>query len=199
MGMFDSIKCEYLLPFPEDLKGLTKEKLIEEVYQTKDFDNSMDYYIIKSDGTLWHEEYDIEDQSDPNAEGFERFIGCMTRVNKRMVQMTDYTGTINFYSYIERDSLSYDFWIEYKTVFVDGKVVNFKLEKYEASDNNPRKASNEKFKNEMKAHNKLWGKWYMKYLYKHYDTLIRKIFRLWNRISNKLPPAYKVERFFRPL
>ena len=32
---------------------------------------------IREDGSLWREEYDIEDHSDPNAEGLERFTGCM--------------------------------------------------------------------------------------------------------------------------
>ena len=73
MGMFDELKCKYPLP----IDGLS-----ERIFQTKDTDSQfLDCYEIREDGTFWHEEYDIEDHSDHNAEGLEKFLGCMTRVN----------------------------------------------------------------------------------------------------------------------
>lgn len=56
MGMFDDIKCKYPLP----LNGAN-----DLVYQTKDTPAQfLDKYEIREDGTLWHENYDIEDQSE---------------------------------------------------------------------------------------------------------------------------------------
>ena len=61
MGMFDYINCEYPLPVDDAPKG---------DYQTKDTPaQSLDFYTIKADGTLWGQEYDIEDRSDPTAKG----------------------------------------------------------------------------------------------------------------------------------
>jgi len=83
MGMFDYVRCHYQLPV-EGANALD--------YQTKfaGFPN-LDQYEIREDGTVWVEEYDVEDHSDPNAEGLMKLIGCATRVNKRMVPFV-YTG-----------------------------------------------------------------------------------------------------------
>ena len=57
MGMFDWIRCEV----PTDVG--------DRVCQTKDTAAQMlDNYLIKADGTIWHEDYDLEDQSDPKTE-----------------------------------------------------------------------------------------------------------------------------------
>jgi hypothetical protein len=63
MGMFDDVVCKYPLPLPEDPKGYCNDK-----YQTKDFDNAMDVYEIREDGTLWLRcaEYEYAD-GNPNA------------------------------------------------------------------------------------------------------------------------------------
>ncbi|CAN5375792.1 hypothetical protein BH09SUM1_BH09SUM1_02520 [soil metagenome] len=110
MGMFDFIKCEYpLLP----------DGANEREYQTKDTPAQfVDYYEIRKDGTLWHEEYDIEDRSDPNAEGIEGFIGCMTRVNERWVQVSDFTGEIRFY----RCNRGGEDWLEFSSYFLNGQI-----------------------------------------------------------------------------
>lgn len=107
MGMFDEIKCKYPLP----LEGAN-----DLLYQTKDTDAQfMDLYEIREDGTLWHEIYDVEDQSDPNAEGIMKMWGCMTRVNKRWEQVM-FTGEIVFYG----DNKGQ--FIEFSAYFVDGKL-----------------------------------------------------------------------------
>lgn len=112
MGMFDEVKCKYKLPI---------EGFSEHIFQTKDTpDQSLDLYEIREDGTLWHEEYDIEDHSDPNAEGIMRFIGCMARVNKRFV-FVPLTGEIRFYGF-PTDNYEDGGWIEFSTYFVDGKI-----------------------------------------------------------------------------
>lgn len=89
MGMFDYLKCSYKLPF-KGLRGVE--------FQTKDTPSQyLDHYEIRKDGTLWHEIYDIEDKSDPNAEGLARFFGCASRVNNRWEQVA-ITGEVVFYA-----------------------------------------------------------------------------------------------------
>ncbi|MFZ9812193.1 MAG: hypothetical protein ACO3DD_03800, partial [Burkholderiaceae bacterium] len=64
MGMFDYLKCKYPLP------GVGDNDL---QYQTKDTPAQMiDHYEIRAAGSLWHLNYDIEDRSDPNAQGIAR-------------------------------------------------------------------------------------------------------------------------------
>jgi len=77
MGMYDDLRVLYPLPdgIPNDLE-----------WQTKSLECALDNYEIREDGTLWHELYDTEDHSDPNAEGLLKFAGMWARVNERWVQ-----------------------------------------------------------------------------------------------------------------
>ena len=89
MGMFDYLRCHYPLPVEG---GAALE------YQTKDTPAQwLDQYEIRTDGTLWHQDYDTEDRSDPSAEGFARLFGCATRVNERWEPVA-LTGEVVFYS-----------------------------------------------------------------------------------------------------
>jgi len=112
MGVFDYLRCEYSLP------GNWNKIL----FQTKDTPAQwLDLYVIAKDGTLWHENYDIEDRSDPQAEGIMKLAGCMTRVNKRL-EFEPLTGEIEFYE--KNDD---GMWIRYSAYFVAGylKEIHF--------------------------------------------------------------------------
>lgn len=124
MGMFDEIKCAFQLP----LSGAN-----ELTYQTKDTPSQFcDNYEIRADGTLWHEVYDTEDQSDaakwkaanpgkrlPKAmRGWKSFVGCMARVNRRWLQVSDFVGELRFYTILKPSG-----WLEWSAYFKDGKVV----------------------------------------------------------------------------
>ena len=123
MGMFDNLICKYKLPIDK--------KLTEEVFQTKDTPTQwLDLYEIREDGTLWHENYDTEDQSDPNAEGIKKFIGCMTKVNKRWEPVEDFLGEIRFYTGDDK------YWIEFSAYFVDGKLNQVHLVKEKEKNGN---------------------------------------------------------------
>ncbi len=88
MGLFDELTCHMALP------GLG---VTDAVFQTKSLPAMyMDRYELRADGTLWHEEYDIEDRSDPGATGVERLLGAMSRVNLRW-EPVNFTGEIYFY------------------------------------------------------------------------------------------------------
>ena len=108
MGMYDYIACRYPLPTtaPEFVKSDDHQ------YQSKSLDCRMDVYEIRDDGTLWLEEYDVEDQSErakwraehPGKDlpkeladdSLSGLIGCMSRVNERWVQ-EHFDGVIEFY------------------------------------------------------------------------------------------------------
>ena len=106
MGMFDTLICEMTLPYPA-ANGLD--------YQTKSLDCALDTYVLRADQTLWHEDYDIEDKSDPAATGLARLIGAMAKVNKRLVPMT-LTGEVRFHG-TTADGVRFD-WSAY---FVGGR------------------------------------------------------------------------------
>jgi len=108
MGMYDDIVVKVPLPDGETINE----------FQTKSLDCFLEDYEIREDGTLWHEEYDVEDQSDPTATGLSRFAGIATRVNKRWVQVTDFTGEIEFHGWDADAKVAY----RYSTYFVDGQL-----------------------------------------------------------------------------
>lgn len=86
MGMFDEVRFRgYSLPLP-----ISDDDLL----QTKSLDCQMELFEIREDGSLWREHYDIEDRSDPDAEGIMGIVGCMTRINKRF-EREPYTGEMS--------------------------------------------------------------------------------------------------------
>lgn len=107
MGMYDDIICRYPLPTTPPSWATPDHR-----YQTKDLECRMDLYEIRDDGTLWVEEYDIEDQSEraqwkaahPGEElpkeladnPLSGLFGCMSPVNKRWTQER-FDGVIEFY------------------------------------------------------------------------------------------------------
>ena len=109
MGMYDNITCKYPLP----VKGANDLS-----YQTKSMSDwpSLEDYEIREDGTLWVEEYDIEDRGKKDGTPLERFLGCATRVNQRWVK-TNFTGEVRFYTSTEDRK-----WIEWSTYFIDGRL-----------------------------------------------------------------------------
>ncbi len=110
MGMFDELRCHYPLPI-EGTNGL--------LFQTKDTDAQfLDLYEIREDGTLWHETYDIENKSQPNAEGVVSIAGSLLRVNKQW-KREHVTGEIRFYATSGSDDSG---WLEFSAHFVDGHL-----------------------------------------------------------------------------
>jgi hypothetical protein len=111
MGMFDELSCLYPLP-AEGADGVE--------WQTKSLDCTLDMFEIRADGTLWHEEYQIKDQSDPNATGLLRWVGSLARVNQRMVPYL-YTGEVAFHGHRDGE------WFEFSAYFVSGDLTELHL------------------------------------------------------------------------
>jgi hypothetical protein len=88
MGVFDYLRCH----FPLDLPGANELE-----YQTKDTPAQyLDHYEITKDGILRHEDYDVEDRSEPGETGIKSIHGMMTPINKRWVEEREFTGEIEF-------------------------------------------------------------------------------------------------------
>lgn len=116
MGMYDDVRCSYALPV-KGFKGRT--------FQTKSFqDPFLDLYEIRQDGTLWREHYDIEDRSDPKAEGLMALAGSMTRINQRW-EPEPFTGSLRFYTF--HDEKTNEGWIEFNALFQGGKLLKLTL------------------------------------------------------------------------
>lgn len=109
MGMYDDVRCLYPLPV---------EGANERDYQTKSLDCTLDNYEIREDGSLWHENYEIEDHSDPNETGLMRLKGMLARVNKRW-EPEPYTGEIRFHDW-DRNADPVE--LEFSAYFVDGQL-----------------------------------------------------------------------------
>ena len=123
MGMFDYVRCHYPLPI-EGANGL--------LYQSKDLDCQMDLFEIREDGTLWRESYDVEDHSDPNAEGIMRLCGMLSRVNQRWERVEDFTGEVSFYDFAVPNVPGTNGgwgtgWIEWSAYFLKGQLQQLNL------------------------------------------------------------------------
>lgn len=107
MGMFDNVKCDYPLPWPESSEfGFA--------WQTKSTDCPyLDAYEIRADGTLWHKRYDVRIEEDESAP----FGMWMHRDNKRWEQVK-WTGEFEIHHSIDKVWYSVLFW------FRDGVIAD---------------------------------------------------------------------------
>lgn len=103
MGMFDHIRYK-------DLDYQTKDTPAQTLDQYKIEQNQDDGHWY-----LWHEEYDAEWEKD---EGL--FGGSIRQYNQRWVACQEFDGQIRFY---RNDG---NIWIEYKSLFMDGKMLKIK-------------------------------------------------------------------------
>ena len=112
MGMYDKIRCEFPLPGLPDPTGIE--------FQTKSLVDLgfFDDYQITEQGQLVLSDYDVEDRSDPNAEGLMKLVGCMTRIHICW-GLVDFTGTLNFYGDANSGMLFFVNFAEGKTTTRD--------------------------------------------------------------------------------
>lgn len=172
MSMFDSILCKFTFtpipcPTPSELKDHVFSPCM---YQTKSLECLLDYYIIDETGGLFKKENDS-------------------------VREIKYTGEIIFYDFIMKGDN--DYWVEYKAVFIEGKLFNLTLNKFETIDNKERLKNAKELNEYMHKRRILYQKWYIKYLYIYYKYLVRFLFNRWRRI--KFPTSYTIEEWLLPL
>ena len=190
MGMYDSIVCKYPLPMPDDPKGYSGS----DDFQTKDFDQSLATYTIDENGQLFIHRY--EGEWEPGNKDSKSFIGKIGyfKTTKKWLEELKTTTTIIFYDYIHSQNTDYDYFIEYESVFVNGKITSVKLIKFEATDNAERKRKDIEFNEQMKKHHEFTKTWKYKYFVKPYNKTISYLFRKTGNAFHNLSHAlYKIE------
>lgn len=139
MGMFDYIKCEYLLPeLPQ--KVIDSWEGAENVaFQTKDTpEQGMVFYKIDDAGQLWqqHKTTQWVEPVDPNGESIMDRVGHLETLSTWW-EKEALTGSIDFYESYHHDEYPKgeplgsdkwkrftDGWIEYTAVFLRGQLVD---------------------------------------------------------------------------
>jgi hypothetical protein len=184
MGLYDTIKCKYSLPMPDDPKGYSGS----EYFQTKDLDCSLGYYEIREDGNLWAEHREAEYiAGDPKGKTLLEKLGRM-ETKKRWFELDYFHGTIEMYDYIDHDnSKDFDYFISYEIQFDKGTVKNIRLLNFEATPNQKRKERDKEFNEKMRKSYEFRQTKKYKYIYGPYNKAIKYIFRKLYTFSNKIP------------
>lgn len=193
MGMYDTIICEYPLPMPSDPKGYCGSK----DFQTKDLDLALDLYEIDKNGRLFLQRSEGEwIEGDKNATGFAAKMGYF-KTNKIWKEELALTATINFYDYQHSSNTDYDYFIEYKAVFIDGKISSVDIVGFEARDNAERKKRDLEFDKKLKDWYEFTKTRRYKYILRPYASSIRFVFRnIRNFLTFSQSKLYFVEKFF---
>ena len=192
MGMFDDIECKYPLPMPNDPKGYTGSNH----FQTKDLDNSLSLYEIREDGTIWRKfvtksEYVEDDKKSKSIMGR---IGYLKSLEHEYRQQFDITN-IRMYDYMQTEG-EYDYNIDYEVNFENGVVKNVKIVNFKATDNKSRKERDAKWKEESRIRNKFTSTLRYRFVYQHWNKMIRFVFRYLHSIVNFIHSnLYKIERY----
>lgn len=198
MGMFDNVTCEYPLPMPEDLGELTQEQIQNASYQTKNLSNGLDEYRIDKDGFLWREKADgYHEEGDPKAKSMMDRLGRFVETSRTWERELT-TRAVDFYELFEKQEFKNDYWVEYHTSFVDGKLNQISLFKFKKEDNAERKARKEKWEKQLKDRNEFLNKWYVKSWYAPWRYIVRMVFRTYRKIKYYIPSDWQVENFLLP-
>lgn len=122
MGMYDEIKCEYQLP--------SSSKVVQnELFQTKEFDCSIDRYIITKKGELFLQKSSWitipEKKISYGKQGYKipigKFAGSL-KIKYLPKKKIKYHGDIRFYTSLGEHK-SKDFrWYEFCARFTNGKL-----------------------------------------------------------------------------
>lgn len=192
--MYDSIVCKYPLPMPEDPKGYTGSR----EFQSKDLDCALSCYEIREDGSIWEEERETEYvPGNDKGKSFWDKIGHLKTI-KTWYEPRCLNDFINIYDYQQNNDGNYDYDIEYRIRFENGKIVEVKLVDFEAIDNTNRKKQHEE-------NEQTWRKWIeykktyrYKYFMRPYLFVTRKIFYYLHSTLQTLDRwVFKIERIAR--
>jgi hypothetical protein len=160
MGMYDSIRCDYPLPLPLEVIDIMPDACDSE-FQTKDFDNVLDLYILNENGDLLCRKREYEWKDDDSA-----FLKGYMEVVKEEIVPYNYHGVVNFYCYEtvrnKDGNKATDISIDYLAKFTNGKLENIEILSYEISDATERLDNLQKNMAESARKAKLW---YNKYFF----------------------------------
>lgn len=157
--MFDTILIKRKLPLNKELKkAFPDTDWSKEGFQTKDLENTMTTYTIKSNGISW-DKVDGEmvrtmtEQEEKKARKKNKWVWPYEFVeSSRKTVKVSHHGTINFYHYKDdNDGNTWD--IEFNAIFNAGKLVDIKLVKGEISSTAEQNAEREKqWKDQLAKH-----------------------------------------------
>lgn len=193
MGMFDTIKCKYKLPMPENPKGYSGS----DDFQSKDLDCSLSYYEIREDGSLWRE--DVESEwvaGNPKAKSFLDRLGHPKRISSKWVQVFD-QKQVSIYDYLQGEG-EYDYSIEYNLNFENGILKEANLHQFEAKDNAERKRREAIFKEQMRKDMEFRKTFRFRLICNPWNIFIRFVFNYLNKIVNSIQSnMFKIERMLK--
>lgn len=198
MGMFDSIRCEFPLPLEATKQHpeLNKVDFQKKEFQTKCLDNSLSYYTIREDGTLWQKK--VEGHYEPGNENSDNWLDQLGQfvTDREWEEQVFITQYITFYTYIRDDSNENDYWIEFKAHFKNGTLTEIDNTELRVTNNTNRKEDQKKWVEYFLKSSLRRQKWWYKYLYLPYSKIVRFIFKKFYRLADQL---FKIERFLTPL
>ena len=128
--MYDHITCKAPLPLTEELVKLNVD-WTGAAFQTKDLDNSLDHYIIDSDGYLYIEniereyvEYTEEEKKTLNPKPWN--VYKEVSIKSKTLDKVAYHGTVVFYDIVSYSETE-DMWVEFSASFIYGKLDKLEL------------------------------------------------------------------------
>lgn len=149
--MFDKLICLYELPLPVDSKGYTGAV----DFQTKNFNNLLDYYKIDRDGKLWFSKKELKGN---------KWVLCEN--------ITDTITIRNSYKYDYNEK--YDYSIVYEIVIIKGILDSAKIIDFTVSLNEDRK----KLIDELNQREIFENTFLYKYFFYFYNRSLNYIFKL---------------------
>ena len=184
MGMFDTIQWGDNLPFSEEMKGLGLDKN-NWSFQTKDLDCCLDNYVVQ-DGNFFLQKYKNEKwiEGDPKAKSFLDRMGSFERTEPYL-ESEKVTNTIYMFEYRQDVLGLWDCSVEFKVVFIDGKVQSTELFSFEKLSNAKRKQHELEWQ---QRYEYIKSRWYNRFIFHttSYRWISRKIARLLYRIGTSL-------------
>ena len=113
--MFDTVKCEYPLPLPENLGECSEIQWAEFEFKTGNFDGRLDEYEITEDGEIYHWNIDREWREDED----HPMGGNLEEVHRELKKI-DWTGELSIHGVNLTED--HDYLFEFKIILYKGQV-----------------------------------------------------------------------------
>ena len=179
MGLYDTVKCKYPLPVPNNIdlsefNGKPIEELV--LFQTKNLGRHMSNYEIREDGSLWVEKYDLE---------FDSVGEYCKRQNRTWVPYFLHNDVIEIYElyspYDEKyqNTTKNDYWMRYSVTFTSSIVSEIRLLEFVTRD----RTEHERRLDE------LFG-----FIRPSFGVrFVEKSFKLWRQLTSWIPNSRQIE------
>ena len=178
MGMFDTVKCLYKLPYNTtqlaELMLLDEKAAEQDEFQTKSLYCLMDNYLIEGDGQLKVNKWP----------------------SKKWKKVTN-TCKIEMYNYLTNDILDHDLDYKWSIKFKKGVVSKCKLLHMTRHDNSNRLKTQRMWKEEREKTKRRQSMLLWKIYNVLWRTPLRVFFKYYRRLLSFIPSSHVVERWLR--